>query len=148
MPLWIAQLVGAIFAIAGAVLAFIFLLPEKKAEKMNPTLRKIADFCNFKIFLSEYILKFLYLLCTIYCVVAGFFMLFSWETSGGSIFTFGIVSHAPAGIALMLVGPIVVRLVYELMLLFFKLANNVSQINKKLSAPGSKTEKNDAGSNE
>lgn len=139
MPLWVAQLIGAIFAIAGAILVTVFLLPEKKREKVSPALRKIADFCNFKFFWLEYILKFLYVVCTLYCVVAGFFMLFSWETSVSSLFGMGAtVSHAPAGIILMLAGPIVVRLVFEASMLFLKLVGNVTQINQKLSSKDGK----------
>lgn len=63
-------------------------------------------------------------------------MLFSGETSssfwGG---TSSFQSYALRGLLTMILGPIVVRIVYELLMLTIILVQNVITINKKLPAP-------------
>ena len=79
MPVLVAEIIGIVVAIAGTVLAFIFLLPEKKRTSLNKFFQVIADIFNFKILFIEKILKALYIFVTLFCVVCGFFMLFSGE---------------------------------------------------------------------
>lgn len=136
MPVYIAYIIGAILAIAATILTFIFILPEKKRPSLNKFFQVVADIFNFKALFIEKILKFLYILATFYCIAAGFFMLFSGETSssfwGG---TSSFQSYALRGLLTMILGPIVVRIVYELLMLTIILVQNVITINKKLPAP-------------
>ena len=136
MPVYIAYIIGAVLAIAATILTFIFILPENKRPSLNKFFQVVADILNFKTLFIEKILKFLYILVTFYCIAAGFFMLFSgtYTTSfwGGSS---SFHSTALQGLLLMILGPIVVRIVYELLMLTIILVQNVISINKKLPEP-------------
>lgn len=136
MPVYVAYIIGVILAIAATVLTFIFILPEKKRPSLNKFFQVVADIFNFKTLFIEKILKFLYILATFYCIAAGFFMLFSgtYTTSfWGESSSFH--STALQGLLLMILGPIVVRIAYELIMLIIILVQNVISINKKLPEP-------------
>ena len=111
------SVISILTAVAAAVVAFIFLMSEEKRAKLSGFMGTLADFVNFKTLFIEKILKCFYVAITVYCVVDGFFTLF---------FSFG------TGIVLMLLGPIIVRLVFEAAMLFILLVQNVIEINKKL----------------
>ena len=131
MPIYVAIGIGGFLALAATVLALIFITPEKRRQTLPGFFRVLADIFNFKFLILEYIIKALYILETLTCVFIGFFMLFSGIGGFG-----GFVSYAPAGLAVMIVGPIIVRLVYEAMIMFILLVKNTSQINKKLGGEG------------
>ena len=71
-----------ILAIAATVLAFIFIVPEKKREKLNAFGKFLHDTCNFKYLVVEKLLQALYIFLTAYFILQGFFMLF--RTAHGS----------------------------------------------------------------
>ena len=112
-----------ILAIAATVLAFIFIVPEKKREKLNAFGKFLHDTCNFKYLVVEKLLQALYIFLTAYFILKGFFMLF--QTSYGTWL-------GGAGLAIMIISPIVLRLVYELLMMAVILVKNVIMINKKL----------------
>ena len=135
MPVLVAEIIGIVVAIAGTVLAFIFLLPEKKRTSLNKFFQVIADIFNFKILFIEKILKALYIFVTLFCVVCGFFMLFSGERLSSFWGEGSFKSFALQGLILMIFGPIVVRVTYELLMLIILLVQNVISINKKIPEP-------------
>ena len=45
--------IAAVLAIAATVLAFIFIVPEKRREKMNAFGRFLQDLCSFKFLVVE-----------------------------------------------------------------------------------------------
>lgn len=115
-------IIAAILAIAASVLTFIYILPESKRPKLNGFFKKIADIFNFKSLLIEKIIKFTYVLVTLFTILYGFFMLFM-QTFGQSL--------ALAGILVMILGPIAIRLAYEMTMMFIILLKNVIEINNK-----------------
>lgn len=102
------------------------MLPEKKRKDLSPFLQKLSDILNFKQLLIEKILKALYVFLTCCCIFNGFFMIFSknWGQS-----------YALPGFLLMLFGPIIVRLLFEGLMLSILLVKNTIEINKKIPAP-------------
>lgn len=120
-------------AIAATILAFIFIIPEKKREKLNKFGKFIQDVCNFKFLIIEKIMQALYVFSTALCISCGFFMLFSFSSYnsyfGGSYTQW----YGGYGLLLLILGPIVVRLVYEGLMLFLILIKNVIQINTKIA---------------
>ena len=128
MPTALAGVLGGIFGLIVTILAFIFFLPEEKKEKFkdNKFLLWLHDVLHFKTLLIEKILRFLYILCTAAVIFAGFF------TKGN----FG--ANLLGGLLTMIIGPIVVRIVYELMMLAIIAVNNIIQINKKMPGAVSK----------
>ncbi len=138
MTLGTAVAVGAIIGLILTIVLCIMVVPEKKRSTLNNKfLVALHDIFNFKDLLLEKIIKVLYVLTTVACVCIGFFMLFSSNRYydyyyGGYI---GGQSYFLAGLLVMILGPIVLRITYEFMMLTILLVKNVIDINKKLAAP-------------
>lgn len=110
-------------AVVATILAFIFLVPEKRREKMNAFGRFLHDTVNFKYLLVEKILQALYIFATVYIFLLGFSLLF--QSYFGRWMGWN-------GLLLMILGPIVIRLVYELVMMGVLMLKHVIMINKKL----------------
>ncbi len=103
--------------IAAVILAYIFIIPEKRRAVLNKFGQFLHDLLNFKFLIIEKILQFCYVFLTALCVCGGFFSLFE---------SFG------AGLLIMILGPISVRVIYEMAMMFIILIKNVIKINNKL----------------
>ena len=112
MSMDVITIVGAIFAIAAAVLAFIFIIPDKKRAKLNKFGQFLHDLCNFKFLIIEKILQFCYVLATAYTLICGFFMLF-WVESYSGYYYSRSEWYGYYGLLMMILGPIGVRIAYE-----------------------------------
>ena len=138
MTLGTAVAIGAIIGLILTVVLCIMVVPEKKRSTLNNKfLVVLHDIFNFKDLLLEKIIKVLYVLTTVACVCIGFFMLFSsnryYDYYYGTYI--GGQSYFLPGLLLMVLGPIVLRITYEFMMLTILLVKNVIDINKKLKAP-------------
>ena len=123
----ILLIIAIILAVAATVLAFIFIIPEKKREGLNPFFRFLHDTFNFKHLLIEKILQVMYVFSTATVILTGFFKLFEFTSF------FGVTRWGGGtGLLLMLLGPIVIRLLYEGMMMLVLLVKNVISINSKL----------------
>ena len=116
-------IVSAILAIVAAVLLSIMVLPEKRRSGLNGFFKGIADIFNFKSLLIEKILRFLYVVLTIFAVLYGFFTMFM--QSGGE-------PQILSGLLTMIISPILIRLIFEGCLMVVLLVKNVIEINNKL----------------
>lgn len=120
-------IIATILAIIATVAAFILVVPESKREKLGRFGKFLHDAVNFKFLIVEKILQALYIFVTAYLILCGFFMLFmAPETWTGRHWLGGY------GILLMVLGPIAVRLCYELLMMAVLLLKNVISINNKL----------------
>lgn len=115
--------VAALLAIVATVLAFVFIVPEKRREKLNAFGKFLHDTCNFKYLVVEKLLQALYIFSTALVILNGFFLLFQ------SVYGHWLGGY---GILIMVVGPIVLRLLYELLMMMVLLVKNVIGINNKL----------------
>ena len=133
MRAWIIVLwvMAALTAIAATVLFYIFIQPEKKAAKMPKFIRVIRDILDMKDLYLEYALKALYVCGTLFCIICGIYMFLGF----GPNYYGGVRWYGGYGLLLMLLGPVVLRLIYELILMFVLLVKNTMQINKKIKAP-------------
>lgn len=113
----VITVVALLLAIAGTVLSYIFIIPKSKARELNKFWRFVHDTFNFKTLLVEHIFKALYVFLTIYMIAYGFCSMF--------------VSFL-MGILLMVLGPIVMRITYEMIMMFIILVKNTSDIRNKL----------------
>ena len=96
-------------------------------QKLGRFGKFLHDAVNFKFLIVEKILQALYIFVTAYVILCGFFMLFmAPETWTGRHWLGGY------GILLMVLGPIAVRLCYELLMMAVLLLKNVISINRKL----------------
>ncbi len=123
------MIISFLLAIVATVLAFVFIVPEKRRETLNAFGRFLHDTFNFKYLIVEKILQALYIFATAYTILGGFFMLFQTTPS---YFGYGGSWLGGYGILVMIVGPIIIRLVYELLMLIIILVKNVISINSKL----------------
>ena len=123
-------IIAVVLAIAATVLAFIFVVPEKRREKLNAFGKFLHDLCSFKFLVVEKILQALYIFSTAFIILYGVLQLFNVQRdywTGASRWMGG------TGLLCIIVGPIAVRLSYELMMMAILLVKNVISINRKLA---------------
>ena len=113
----VITIVTLLLAIVFTILAFVFIVPEKRRPRLNAFGRFLHDTCNFKYLIIEKILQALYIFLTIFCILAGFF---------------GLFNNIIIGLVTMIVSPIVIRLVYEFLMMAILVVKNVIMINNKL----------------
>ena len=116
-------IIATILAIAATVVAFVMIVPESKREKLGRFGKFLHDAVNFKFLIVEKILQALYIFFTALVILVGFFMLFCSDWSGWM---------GGKGILLMILGPIAVRLSYELVMMAVLAVKNIISINSKL----------------
>ena len=136
--LGVFTLIGAVLAVVATILAYVFIVPEKRREKLNAFGKFLHDTCNFKYLIVEKILQALYIFFTAYTILLGFFMLFAAPKDffGDRHWLGGV------GILVMILGPVLIRLVYELLMMAVLLLKNVISINNKLRSQNENGEKN------
>lgn len=111
-----ALIIGLIAAIVGA----IFFLNRKRYEKSvwSPVKNWFFRLFNFDMYVSSAITKFMYMFFTIFVIVLAFGVMFN-EGFG-------------PGLVLLIVMPIVVRLIFEAIYLFFGIRDQLSSVNRTL----------------
>ena len=118
MPVNIAIIIGLIVAVVLTVLMYMFVIPERNRGNLPGFLQFIHDIVNFKTMILESVLKILYVFCSLGAIFVGFFLLF------GKTFWIGLI--------VLIGGPLVLRVIYELIMLFVILVQNTISINRKL----------------
>lgn len=106
-----------ILAVVLTVLAFIFIVPENRREKLNAFGKFLHDTCNFNYLLIEKILQVLYIFLTVFAILMGLYTL---------------VHNFWVGLALTIIMPIVIRLIYEFLMMAVLLLKHVIMIDNKL----------------
>ena len=131
------SIIGGVLAVVATILAYVFIVPESRREKLNAFGKFLHDTCNFKYLIVEKILQALYIFFTADLIILGFFMLFAApeDIFGNRHWLGGF------GIAIMILGPILIRLVYELLMMAVLMLKNVISINNKLRNQNEKEEK-------
>lgn len=118
-------LAAVIISIILTILLVVLVVPAKRREGLPKFFQVVHDICNFKGLLLEKVLKILYIFSTINVMLTG---IFTWFSGG---YNFGMTFLA--GLLILVLGPILVRLAYEFLMLFVLLVKNVIQINNKLN---------------
>lgn len=129
MPVSVGTVLAIIFGVLATIAAYIFIMPAKKRKKLPSVLKALHDIFTFKSLLIEKIVRFLYVFSTIFVEFYGFFLLFCVQRSdflGSNKWMGG------KGVLIMLLGPIVLRIVYEFLMMTVLLVNNIIAIKKKL----------------
>lgn len=106
-----------LLAVVLTVLAFIFIVPENRREKLNAFGKFLHDTCNFNYLLIEKILQALYIFLTVFAILMGLYTL---------------VHNFWVGLALMIIMPIAIRLIYEFLMMVVLLLKHVIMIDNKL----------------
>ena len=132
MPINVALTLAFISAVICTILSFVFIVPKSRRNRLNGFLKFVHDLFNFKFLIVEMILKAFYVFSTLFVIGLGFFLLFSGYQDNYGIFgDSGFKSFAGAGILVMLIGPVVVRIVYEFFMITVLLVKNVIEINNR-----------------
>lgn len=110
-------ILAPIIAIVGAILLyFLFVRPQN--EPQNPTLRSLKNFLSFKTMKIEALVKMFYYGSTILVILSSFSMLQFVQYDDTYIFQF---------FGQLILGPIAIRLVYELIMIFIKIWHNTEK---------------------
>jgi hypothetical protein len=132
----IISVLAVLATIVVTILAYIFIIPEKKRAKLGKFFRFCHDWLNMKSLIIEKIVRFFYVFSTVSVVCIGFFMLFWVQETYDYDRYYGIIVRDEwmgwYGLLVLVVGPVAVRIVYELSMMFLLLVKNVIQINNKL----------------
>lgn len=135
------MIIGIILGIAATVFLYVKVLPKKCDGNLNNKfLQFLHDFFHFKHLYIEEILKFLFTLATCLCIAVGFMLLFGRV----EYYYYGFGSYGQStfgyGLLIMVGGPILLRITYELTMMLVLLVKNVMDINGKLKAGCCKAE--------
>lgn len=106
-----------IIAIAAAVVIYVLFLDKEKSKSYTGFVHKLYEFLQFDTFLLEKILKIAYIFTTIYLTLS-------------AIATIG--TNIILALVMLVFGNIVLRVIYEFLMVTYKICTNVSEINKKL----------------
>ncbi|MBQ8233964.1 MAG: hypothetical protein IJZ36_00090 [Bacilli bacterium] len=104
-----------VVAIVGGIAVYFTYLNKK--NEYNGFLKILHDFLNFKLLIIENILKLTYL------ILAVFITLYSFIYIGISFISF---------LSTLLLGNLILRISYELILLLIKICKNIEEINGKM----------------
>ena len=131
---------AGIMGLAATILAYIFIVNKKNIK--NKFFKFLHDLFNFKDLWLEKVMKFLYVLSTLTGILYGFFTLFQVEKiyvyDGYNYHTYTSMYHYEYewvgywGFVIMIAAPIVIRLMYEAIMMFILLVKNTIEINNKL----------------
>ena len=145
MPYYAASEILAIFVIiptillslVGTFLLLFLIVPERRREKLGKFGRVLHDFFNMKFLIIEKILQFFYILSTVFSIALGvvlFLVSLLSLFTGYAYFSFGTLFATVVLIPFFFIvlGPVLIRLGYELTMMGIILVKNVIQINKKL----------------
>ncbi|MBQ8136554.1 MAG: hypothetical protein IJ174_03890 [Clostridia bacterium] len=117
-------IVALILALAGTVAIHLLILPASKRPYLSPVLQRCADFFNLRTLYLEKILKAIYIflnLAVILCAI-------------GAVFTVKDIG-VPVGILSLVLGPLLLRLLHESIMLRVLEVRNVQEINRRLAGP-------------
>ena len=117
------MIVSIILAIVGGILIYFLFLSKKNEGKFNGFVGWLYDFLSFKKMFMEALLKITYLIVALYITLSSFALI------GTSFIAF---------LAMLIIGNVVARLVYEFSLLLLVICRNTTEINKKLSKKDNK----------
>lgn len=110
-------IISAVIALALA----IYFLSRRRYEqsRCKPGLHGLFRFVNFDMYIFSSVQKFLYLFLTVFVIITSFVIMF--QDDG---FTSGLMT--------LIIGPIVVRLVYELLYIVFAIRDHLASVNRTL----------------
>ena len=113
------SIIAIILAIIGGILVY-FLFVKAKTEPKGKFLKWLKDFLAFKVMWIEPILKVVYYIATIFIVLYSFTFLSMMGYLGGTAFFMFL--------ACLILGPIVIRIMYEMTMMFIMIWHNTRDI--------------------
>lgn len=121
-------IVATVLAVVGAVAAALVFIRSENRSRYTGWMKRIATHVNFERYIIPLILKFMYVFTVLLVFLNGLVTLFTvsfWS-----------------GLLMAVIGPIVVRMVYELIMMLFSIHNGIMETNRLLrggAQPGQNT---------
>ena len=141
----VVSVIATILALAATIVMFILVFPQKRKDKLNGFFKTVRKLLSSEYLLIEKILHFLYVFSTILSILLGVLMLFWFETRYSYSYYYDYSSsytrwYGYYGITLLVFGPIMLRVIYEIFMMFINLVKNTMDIrnhliNNKVSDP-------------
>lgn len=116
LEIW--MIISAVLAVCGAIALHFTFLSKSKDGKFKKFWGWMYDFLTFKKMLIENILKIFYLICALFITLVSFGFI------GQNFLMF---------LAVLVVGNLVTRIIYEFSLILLLICRNTTEINSKLS---------------
>ncbi len=111
-------IVSVILAVIGGIVLYFTFLSKKNEGKFTGFLGWLYDFLTFKKMMIENVLKILYIIVALFVTLS----------------SFGLISISFLAFLLTLViGNVLTRVIYELLLVKLVICKNTTEINKKLN---------------
>ena len=117
-------IIAAILAIIGGILVYFLFVKSKTAPK-GKFAKWLKDFLSFKIMWIEPILKVVYYVATIFVILYSFTYFGMFNILGGMAFLMFLLT--------LVLGPICVRLIYEMTMMFIMIWRNTRDIAENTS---------------
>lgn len=109
--------IAFIIAIAAGIMIYFMFVKDNKPVSEN--LQKLKDLLDFKTMLIEPILKIVYIIATVFII----------------LFSFGLISlNFVSFLMVLILGPIAIRIIYELMMINIMIWKNTKEINDNIKA--------------
>ena len=140
----VVSVIATILALAATIVMFILVFPQKRKDKLNGFFKTVRKLLSSEYLLIEKILHFLYVFSTILSILLGVLMLFWFETRYSYSYYYDYDSYTRwygyYGILMLVFGPIMLRVIYEIFMMFINLVKNTMDIrnhliNNKVSDP-------------
>ena len=107
--------IAFVIAIATGIMIYFMFVKDNKPVSKN--LQKLKDLLDFKTMLIEPILKIAYIIATVFVI----------------LFSFGLISiNFVSFLMALILGPIGIRIVYELMMINIMIWKNTKEINNNI----------------
>ena len=113
-------IIALVISIIGAVLVY-FLFVNSKTDVKGKFVKWLKDFLSFKIMWIEPIMKMIYYFATIFLILSSFAFL---QYGGSGVLYFFLT---------LIAGPIIVRVLYELMMMLIMIWRNTRDIAENTS---------------
>lgn len=111
--------IAFLIALVGGCVIYATFLNKKNEDRFTGFVGWLYDFLSFHKLMIDTILKVLYLILACFLTLGGFFMMFS---------------NFLAGLCMMIIGNVVLRLAYEFAMLTIIICQNTTELNKKIKA--------------
>ena len=109
--------IAFIIAIAAGIMIYFMFVKDNKP--VSEKLQKLKDLLDCKTMLIEPILKIVYIIATVFII----------------LFSFGLISlNFVSFLMVLILGPIAIRIVYELMMINIMIWKNTKEINDNIKA--------------
>ena len=130
----IISTVCLVLGVIGAVVLFFTFLSARNDGKFTGFLGWIYEFLNFRKLLLEAILRIIYMVLAVWLVLVGLIYIFMGFGNFGQ--------NLLGGLAIAILGNVLLRISYEFVMLLVSICKNVSDINRKLGGGKSSNDMN------